>query len=277
MNVPNRTFLGFALTAIAAGGCNGGAGVVDPAEAQVAADGTEAMTASSQSIDLTRVVFESVSVDDPLLAAAQLVQPAHTGASACLTREKDPDDPAVVHVTLHDCTGPFGLVHIDGEEVVALSAGKGGALRATVTGIDLVANGRPMAFAATADITFPTPTTRSVVWQGSFTRGDATGATVAHASDLKVTVDLTAGCSASSGSAMTTVANREVDSTVTDYALCRDAATGAAGCPSGTVVHTGRVSDRTVSVTFDTSDVAEVTGPRGNTFPVELVCTPIGR
>jgi hypothetical protein len=268
-----RSVLGFALATLAAG-CGVAA---DPTELQVAADGVQATSASSQSISLTNVVFDGVTVTDPGKAAAELAMPTALWPAGCVTRAKDPTNPDMVHVTFTDCTGPFGLVHIDGQEVVTLSPGAAGALHVAITGENLTANGRPVTFSASADVTFPTPTARSVVWQGSWTHVDDAGDTVSHTSDLQIAVDLAAECRTSNGSATTTVASRQVDTTITDYMLCRDPANGTEGCPSGTVTHIGRPSGRTVTVEFDDSSIAEVTGPRGNTFPVDLVCTSIGR
>ena len=278
MTISFRTALGFALSTLVAGlvaGCAGGA--ADPAEAQVAADGSQAMTASAQSTDLGSVVFANVDVADPGAAAAELAVGAKLWPLGCVSRARDTADPAVVHVTFTDCTGPFGLVHIDGEEDVTLSAGANGALQAQIASVSPTANGKPISHSGTAEITFPSATTREVVWTGSYTRVDDLGDTVAHASDLEISADLVSGCNTASGSARTMVAAREVDTAVNQYKLCRDPTTGAVGCPSGSVVHTGKLSGRTVSIAFDDSDVAQVTGPRGDTFDENLVCTSIGR
>lgn len=274
MTISIRSLLGFSFFALAAAGCGVAA---DPTEAQVAADGTQAMMASSQSTSLASVVFAGVSVTSPLEAAAQLGTAPQLWPAGCVTCAGDPIDPEVVHVTFDDCTGPFGLVHIDGEEVVTFSAGAVGALHVAFTGVNLTANGEPIAHSATADIRFPSSSTRDVVWQGSWTRTNEAGDTVSHISDVNLTVDLASGCSSSSGTAQTHVAGREVETTISGYELCRDSATGAEGCPTGSVTHTGKISNKTVTVTFDASSVAEVTGPRGNSFPVDLVCTPLGK
>jgi hypothetical protein len=267
-----RPIVGFALFVLVAG-CGVSA---DPAELQVAADGVEATSATSQSESLASVVFDDVSVSDPTKAAAGLTMPTQLSPAGCVTRARDATNVDVVHITFNDCSGPFGLVHIDGQESVTFSPGAAGALHVVIAGMDLTANGNTVTHSATADVTFPTPTTRSVVWQGSFSRTDDAGDTVAHTSDLQIDVDRSADCRTSNGSATTMVADREIDTTITGYKLCRDPASGAEGCPSGTVTHTGKVSGKTVVIRFDDSNVAEVTGPRGNTFPVDLVCTSIG-
>jgi hypothetical protein len=272
MLTSNRVFLGFSLTILLAG-C-GGAGT-DPAESQVAADGNEATAATAQSTDLASVAFENVSVSDPLKAAAQLAMPSQLWPSGCVTRARSATDPSEVTVTFTDCTGPFGLVHIDGEETVSFSAAPGGALQASIEGVNLTANGKPITHSATAIITFPSATTRSVSWRGSWQRTDDLGDLVQHTSDLTIAVDLTAGCRSSSGTAQTTVANREVNTTLTGYQVCHNAS-GQEGCPSGAVDHVGVTSGRTVEIHFDGTNEAEVTGPRGDTFEVSLVCVAIG-
>jgi hypothetical protein len=250
----------------------------DPAESQVASDGTQGMMASTQSQSLASVVLEHVSVTNPTMAAAELAAPTLLWPVGCVTRTRDASDADVVHVTFTDCTGPFGLVHINGEEVVTFSTAGNGHLLARIVGMNLTSNGQPITqHPATADITFPTATTRNVVWQGTFSRVNDAGDTVTHQSDVQITVDLTAACRTSSGTAITNVGSRTVVTAVTDYEVCRDTSTGLEGCPSGMVVHTGRPSGKTVTVRFDASSNAQVTGPRGNTFEVPLVCTSIGR
>lgn len=258
---------GVALTVLLAG-CSAGSSAD---EEQLAADGTEAMTSSTQSTHLGNVVFESLSEIDPDKAAAQVAgNPTALYPTGCVSRAKDPTNPRVAHVTFTDCTGPFGLVHLSGEEVVTFSAGPGGALHADIAGVDLTANDKPITFSATADITID-GAARNVKWQGTWTHVNDHGVTVSHTSDLRIDVDTAAGCATSNGNAKTTVASREVDTTVSDYEVCRNS-DGALSCPSGTVTHTGKLSGKVVTVTFDGTDTAAVSGPRGNSFDVPLVC-----
>jgi hypothetical protein len=221
------------------------------------------------------LVVQNVGASDPILAAAAFGGAVKLMAPSCVTHARDPVDPDVALITLTDCTGPFGLVQVDGEETVTFGAGAGGALHLGVTGMGLTANGRPVSFSASADVTFPTDATRNVVWDGTWTRTDEAGDKVDHMSDLQISVDLQNRCTTADGSATTTVADRGVDTSIAGYALCRDPTTGRAGCPMGTVTHTGRSSGRTVTVRFDGTNVAHVTESRGNTFPVDLICAPL--
>jgi len=271
MNTSTRIFLGFSLTALLAG-CGASP---DATESQVASDGNEGTAASAQSTSMGSVVFENVSVADPVKAAGQLTMPSQLWPSGCVTRTQSATDASVVTLTFNDCTGPFGLVHLDGQETVTLSAAPGGALQASLEGVNLTANGKPLTQSATAIITFPSSTTRSVAWTGSWQRTDDLGDVVQHTSSVTIAVDLTTGCGTSTGTAKTVVATREVDTTITDLQLCHSA-TGVEGCPSGSVEHDGVTSGKTVSITFDGTDEAEVTGPRGDTFAVPLVCVAAG-
>lgn len=273
MNSVTRTILAFSLTAVVAA-CN--RAPVDPVEEQIAADGTQGMEASSQSTNLASVVFDGVSVSDPALAAGQLGAPGQLWPSGCTTRTRDATDAELVHVTFTDCTGPFGLLHLDGGEDVTFGPGTGGALQVALAGVNLTGSGRSISFSATASVTFPSATTREVVWEGNWSRTNDSGNVVIHSEDLKIADDLLAGCRTADGTAMTTVAGRQVDSSVRGYTVCHDLLTGAEGCPSGSVVHTGEPSGKVVTIDFDASDVAGVTGPSGDTFDVSLVCMFIG-
>ncbi len=270
MNASIRTILGFSLTTLVAG-CGAGNGA-DAAESQVASDGNEGMAASAQSINMASVVFENVSIADPAKAAVQLAMPSQLWPSGCVTRAQTSQ--SEVTITFNDCTGPFGLVHLDGEEIVTFSAAPGGALEADIDGMSLTANGKPVTQSAIAIITFPSSTTRAVAWKGSWQRTDDLGDVVQHTSDLTISVDLSTGCSSSSGTAQTNVASREVNTTISGFQICHSTS-GEEGCPSGAVDHVGVTSGKTVQIKFDGTDQADVTGPRGDTFQVPLVCVAL--
>ena len=235
------------------------------------ADSNEAAASSAQSTHLGNIVFSSVSSQDPATAAGQAAANAQLWPAGCVTRMKDPTNANVVDITFNDCTGPFGLVHLNGEVVVTFSSGANGELVAQHTGQNLSINGHPVSFSGTADITV-SGSTRNVQWNGSWTRVDAAGDTVAHTSSLSIVVDTVAKCRTSNGSAKTTVLDREVDSTIQNYEICENP-DGSEACPkSGTIVHEHKLSGRTVTVTFDGSNEATFTGPNGGTVKVEMVC-----
>ena len=83
-------------------------------------------------------------------------------------------------------------------------------------------------------------------------------------------MDSSAGCRTASGTAVTDIGPREVDTTVTSYKICL--ANGVEECPSGTLTHFHKTTGKTVTVTFDGTDEATIEGPNGGTIEVPLVC-----
>jgi hypothetical protein len=240
---------------------------------QLSTDGQEASASSEQSTHIGNIIFASLSSEDPAKASGEAAgAPSKLWPPGCLTRAKDPTNPRVVHLTFKDCTGPFGLVKLNGEETVTFDKGADGKLTASFTSENMTANGHPVQHSATAEITV-VGTERTVVWQGAWTRVNGKGETVAHTSDLTIKVDTSTHCRVENGTAKTNVGDREVDTTIDDVKLCPNAS-GAEGCPSGTVTHTRTKNGKSVKVEFDGSAEAKVTGPNGNSIEVALVCTP---
>jgi hypothetical protein len=274
MKLVSRSFLGLALTSILAACGSSGSTAPSAEDALVASDGEAATAASAQSTNIGSIVFQNISSVDPDTAATELATATQLWPAGCVTRVKDPTNKDVVDVTFDDCTGPFGLVHLNGEVVVTFSAGSDGSLTATHTGVNLSANGHPITFSATADITV-SGSTRNVTWQGAWDRVDEAGDTIAHTSSLSIVVDTSTQCRTTSGTAVTSVDSRVVDSTITGYETCLNTSgvtEGEEGCPSGTIVHTHKATGDSVTVDFDGSATADITGPKGVTFTEPLVC-----
>jgi hypothetical protein len=252
-------------------GCTAGENV-DLATQQLASDGASALSASDQgTIGLSAGALEAATSADPVQASASLVAaPPDPGDAGCRTRVHDPNDPSTVIITLHDCTGLFGRRHVSGTEIVHFTPGANGILHADLQSEDLTVDGLPASHTASADITFD-GSMRHVAWQGSWQGTSEQGDAVSHTSELTIDVDTAAHCRTRSGTGVTTVGGRQIDSTITDVKVCRDAS-GDAGCPTGSVVHTRTSTGKQVSVVFDGTAEAEVTGPRRRTFAVPLVC-----
>ena len=234
-------------------------------------DSNEAAASSAQSQHMAGLVFNSVSSADPAMAATSVATGTQLWPAGCVTRAKDASNANLVHVTFNDCTGPFGLVHLNGGVDVAFSAGTtAGTLVAVHTGVNLSANGHPITFSGTADITIAA-TSRTVQWQGAWERVSNGGETITHTSNLIINVDTVAKCHTANGDAQkTTIGDREVDSTITNYKICET--NGIEDCPaSGTIVHTHKATGRVVTVTFDGS--TEATFSSGSVMvKVPMVC-----
>ena len=257
-----------------AAGCvmQGGAENVDQATQLLSEDGAEAVTSSDQSTsEMTDLTLEATSMADPTAAAdALLAVPADPADASCRTRARDPNDPATVIITLTDCTGRFRARHVSGKEIVHFSMGAGGVIHADFHSEGWTVDGRPASHTASADITV-NGAERDVTWQGAWQRTNDRGTPVSHTSDLTIKVDTLARCRTRNGTSTTTIGDRVIDSQLQDVKVCRDAA-GEPRCPTGTVVHTSRANGRSITVRFDGTANAEVTGPRGGTFDRPLDC-----
>lgn len=261
--------LSLSLGAFAAG-CGAGENV-DAATQLLSTDGASAVSASDHStIGLAAGAFEVASPDAALSAAALAAAPADPVDAGCRTRQRDPSDPSTVIITLHDCTGLFGRRHVSGTEIVHFTPGASGVLHADLHSEGLTVDGQPASHTASADITFE-GTSRQVAWQGAWQGQTPGGEAVSHTSNLAISVDTVAHCRTRNGTAVTTVGAREIDSTLTDVKVCRDA-DGNAGCPTGSVVHTRAATGKQVTVLFDGSDQAQITTPKAGTFDVTLAC-----
>jgi hypothetical protein len=275
MNISIRHLTAFAivLSGSALAACNVAAtDNLDSASAAISSDGSEAVSSNVQHASFADLAFD-VSEKDPQKAAVEAVAaPSKIWNAGCRTRKQDATNPAVVHIHFDDCTGPFGLRHLSGDETAIFSSNPDGTLHVALSDDgDLTVNGKPVQHSGAGDITIA-GTQRNIAWKGAWDRTNDKGETVSHTTDLAIVVDTQTGCRTSNGTAVTLVANREIDTKFENLELCRTA-TGE-GCPSGTVVHTGKKSGKSVTVEFDGTAEAAVTGPFGHTAQVPLVCTP---
>jgi hypothetical protein len=234
-------------------------------------DNTEASASAAQTSRFDQMLFGSVQGQDPAGAASSLVA-AQWWPAGCATRAKDASNPLVVHVTLADCSGPFGIVKHSGNITVTFSKSADGSLHAQAASSDMTINGKAVTYSADADITFASGQI-TIKHDGAWTRENAKGDTVSHTRSGTTVIDLATKCRTTNGTAVTSVASREIDSTIKDYQVCRKA-DGTDGCPTGDIVHTRKATGNSVTFAFDGSAEATITGPKGNTFSAALVCTP---
>jgi hypothetical protein len=234
-------------------------------------DSTEASNSAGQVSDVEQTIFSPVQSQDPA-AAASSVAAAQWWPAGCATRTRDASNPLVVHVHLDNCTGPFGIRKHTGDITVTFSKNGDGSLHAEATSANMTINDKPVTFSASRDITLASGII-DVKGHAAWTRVNAAGDTVSHTTAVETQIDVKARCRESNGTAVTRVGSREIDSTIKDYKICREA-DGTDGCPSGEITHENMASGRTISVSFDGSNEATVTGPRGGTVQVPLVCGP---
>jgi hypothetical protein len=273
VNISSRASLACALAFVsfAALGCNRAGSGQDPtgtdAEA-LASDGADASEASSQAMHLDNLVFASVSSSDPSTAALQASASEAVWPPGCVSRQRTSATQA--SITFTDCTGPFGLVHLNGSEIATFSAGQGGALHVEIKSQDLTANGKSIDHQASADVTFPSATTIDVAWKGSWQHTTTAGHEIDHQSDLTIVIDEATLCAKATGTGETTVDGRGISTDFEGYQVCR-ASDGSDACPTGSVAITSESSDASLTIDFDGTDQAEVT-TGAHDFSVPLVC-----
>jgi hypothetical protein len=234
-------------------------------------DSTEAAGSAAQTSDMEQTILSPVQSNDPG-AAASSVAAAQWWPAGCATRTKDATNPYVVHIHLDNCTGPFGIRKHTGDITVTFSKNSDGSLHAEAASSDMTINDKPVTFSASRDISVANGII-DVKGHAAWTREDAAGDTVSHTTSVETQIDVKARCRTSNGTAVTMVGAREIDSTLKDYKICREA-DGTDGCPSGEITHTAKATGRTLTIDFDGSATATITGPKGGTVEVPLVCGP---
>ncbi|MBW2454637.1 MAG: hypothetical protein JRI68_09005 [Deltaproteobacteria bacterium] len=178
-------------------------------------------------------------------------------------------DGADVHVQFAGCTGVFGRVEINGGLDASLEVTGECRLRADIVDSgDLTANGRDLAYEATADIEV-LEGARDVAWNAHWIGTTRRGREIEQTSELQVLVDHPTSCLAIDGTAQGHVGEYDYGITIDELAICPEA------CPAAGFVEAhweGRWKDRRITVEFDGSNVAHVVGWSGREFEVEMVC-----
>jgi hypothetical protein len=170
-----------------------------------------------------------------------------------------------VTTTLADCTGRFGLLHVTGTVVSVFSDAADGVHVAT-TATGLAVNHATLNIDASAVITEAAGVRTLVVT----THGSGTGPRGhAFTRDGSYTIarNLTTSCIALDGQWQLGVAGLSRTTTVSGLLRCDGM------CPDagGTIVHTG-FSGRTVTLSFDGTDVASWSSSTGRSGTIDLTC-----
>jgi hypothetical protein len=217
------------------------------------------------------VIVDSVRnecVNDPALAAAAVAERPPVGIYPpdCVSKSAEGSN---LHVEYAGCTGPFGRVTLAGGVDATFAVTGECQLHVGVEDSgNLTANGRELDYQATADVDL-LPDQRDVEWHASFETTNDRDAAVRQSSDLDVVIDLGTDCHDIVGALRGQVGDRRYRATIEDLVLCSE------GCPASGRVEAqveGARRDRTLTVRFDGSNRAQVTGWSGREFEVDLVC-----
>lgn len=268
-NIDRRYTLVFASCLIAAGalGCQ-------RMEEEAFAEATVTSTLqTSQSGGTGKTVIDGMDTEpatcpvDPAAAAARAAsRPSHLYPETCAVKTSNGPN---LHVTLNDCTGPFGRVHLNGGLNATFSPADSCAVHAEIADDGtLTGNGNPVDYHASANIVTK-PGARDVTWTANWTATTKRGRHVEQKSSLNILVNDSTDCLDIVGSTNGHVDEYPFGTVIDGLVVC------PGKCPSaGTVSATfeGKYRDIELTVQFDGSDTAHVTGKRGRQFDVKMVC-----
>lgn len=209
-------------------------------------------------------------IDDPVAAAADAAARPPVGLfpASCLVKEADG---VHLHADFDGCTGVFGRVSLHGGmDAVFESSGECRMHADIVDSGDFTANERPLDYEAQADIRYH-DSYRDVDWSAHWEGTTRRGKDVEQTSSLNVRVDEESTCLDIVGSTHGRVDRWDFGTVIEDLTICPDQ------CPSSGMVEAtleGELRDRRITVEFDGSSVAYVTGWTGREFEVDMVCGP---
>lgn len=169
-----------------------------------------------------------------------------------------------------DCTGPYGMTHFNGTITTTYDL-SGGKLTITTQADGFKINGATISGSRVVTYT-KSGTVITRVRTGNWSGTTKHGNPITHEANFTATYDTAAKCLTRDGTATTSIANRELDLSVTGYKRC---GIGSLGCPeSGKIVLSRTKNGNEISVTIDFLGGRQysVTGPKGNTTTLSLVC-----
>jgi len=169
------------------------------------------------------------------------------------------------------CTGPLGLVGVNGKLEATFSVTTGG-VQISVKSVGLKVGGTAVTHSGGASVTF-SGTTRTLKWTGGFKGKTARGKLdLSHSSDYTISYDTATSCVKLDGTGQTKIGTRQITSTTKGYERCGT----VWKCPkSGTITATATASGLSITITYKGGGQASLTGPGGKTYDYKMLwCTP---
>lgn len=252
-------------------------GCVIDVEEEAATAVVQSALESAKNQSTARQVAEVASDDCSAITAEQLAQEAAAAPvvglypASCVTKTAEG---ASVHAEYDHCTGIFGYSDINGGIDATLEVTGECQLRADITDSGNFTNHeRSYSYDATADI-LVRPGERDVQWNAHWKGTTRYDQSIEQNGSWHFVYQLSTGCYDFEGSAEGKLDGTPYEYEVEDLSICEDE------CPSkGTVVALwdGKHAELELTVEFDGSDVAKVTGWSGRVFEVEMVCQPAAK
>jgi len=165
------------------------------------------------------------------------------------------------------CTGPYGLVEINGQVNATFSApATPGGVDIALSGNGLSLNSVPVDLSASLHVAW-SGSTRTVSWNGNFTGKTAGGKDFEHTGEYTLALDTSTLCRTISGSGQMTIAGQSaVKSTTEDVAVCGS----PKACPKSGAIEFTFPNNRTLKIDFLGGASADVTGFLGHVYHVSL-------
>lgn len=235
-------------------------------EADGAEDADESATVTSAESALTAELSDEVAqpvsaTSDTLAQSAATRVPTRMTPSGCVVATQAG---ATVTYVLTNCTGPWGLVKVNGTLTAVYSRGQGGAVQVVITGTGIKANSATFNVNATVTATQAAGVKRAQVVSQSTGTGPR-GAAIERNGSYTVTWDAATECITLDGTWETTVGLRTWNTAVTAFKKCAGACPAAGG---SIVVSATRL---TVSLSYDGSATAQWTA-NNRSGTVKLLC-----
>lgn len=257
-------FIGMSLLAVgcakqSSGNVDTAAGALDSSDS-VESEGN-VMMALTDGADATGLV---AATSDQVAARIAANVATRWNPSGCATATASGSN---VTITLNDCTGPRGLLHVTGTIDLTASVSATGVISVTGHSDSLQVNRAEMSFDTSATYGV-TGTTHTLAVQ---TQGQGTGPlgnSIDHNGNYTITWDTGSQCGSIDGMWSTEFSNSSASATRSnDVSLMRC----AGGCPTGSVVH-HFLGGQTLTITFDGTATATWQTSGGKSGTINLTC-----
>lgn len=255
--------LGSSLIACArnsGGNVDSAASAVDSSES-VESEGT-VMMASVDGADMTALT--ALTGDQVAAKIAANAQTRWT-PSGCATATASGSN---VTITLADCTGPRGLLHVTGELDLAVSVSLSGSISVHATATALMVNRATLDIDSTGTYAV-NGTTHTLQVQTTGSGTGPLGNDVEHSGSYTITWDTASECRSLAGSWSTSITgsagNTATRSNDVNVMRC------GTGCPTGTITH-HFLGGASLMITFDGTAVAQWSTSTGKSGTVNLSC-----
>jgi hypothetical protein len=188
--------------------------------------------------------------------------------AGCVTSTTDNGSKSVTHV-FSNCTGPFGLVHLNGTVKVDHTSPSANELDLSLSASNFEINKSTLtAWSATAKITAGASGARSMTWDANLQGTSARGRQFSRKNHKEIDWTAGTGCVKIAGSSDGLFASASIHTDVKSFSWCAGACPDAASEITITDVDKGKSFD----LKFAGGPNATFTGPDGKSLAVTLSC-----